>query len=145
MNKVVTLRAAAFVIGLLALPVEVFAYGPGCPWCTNEPAVLPASDPEMHVSVRWCGIDESPSVNDPSLACQSDFKTMMWRRHERAADCIWIPQGRLTLRSGGAITKTDYVSFPDLDTSVGLAGDVETDSSGNYAELFDTWTVLRER
>ena len=115
-----------------------FAYDPGCPYCAAEPAVLTAADPLLNMSMKWCTYSEAASTNNPGLACQSDFKTMLWRRHERATDCIWTPQARISLRSGGAVQKSDYTQFMDLDTAVGLPGDVSVVSPG-LQDLIDTW------
>jgi hypothetical protein len=90
--------------------------------------------------MKWCGIAQAPSVADPTLVCQNpgDFKTMMWRRHERASDCIWIQQCQLTLRSGGAIQSSDYKSFADLDTSIGTPGDIVISP---ITEMDNTWMM----
>jgi hypothetical protein len=112
-------------------------YGPGCPRCTTQAVQLPASTPGLHTSMKWSGISQAPSIANPALGCQMDFKTLMWRRHERASDCIWIPQCRITLRSGGAISSTSYIQFGDLDTSIGIPGDVEVSP---LTELVNPWT-----
>jgi hypothetical protein len=131
---------AVFVLlcTLLAYPPTPQAYDPSCTWPTQEPAVVSSTEPQLHISVKWCGISEAPSVDDPTIVCQNpgDFKTMMWRRHERASDSIWIPQCRMTLRSGGAIQKADYLEFADLDTGIGNAGDIVVSP---VTEMDDTW------
>ena len=100
-------------------------YGPGCPWGTPEPAVIGGA--ALHAGIKWCGISEAQSVNNPTLVCQApgDFKTMLWRRQERASDCIWIPQCNMTLRSGGVIAMSDYHAFNDLSPTPGVLGDVQ--------------------
>lgn len=121
----------------LASPPAVQAYGPSCPWCTKEPNTVPSPGAVLQVSMKWCGLEEAPSVDMPALACQSNFKTMLWRRHERATDCILTPEANITLRSGGAVQQSDYLSFPDLDVSVGAPGDLSVEPP--FTELVDTW------
>lgn len=129
-----------FIASLVICAMSSSAYGPPtCPYCVSEPQILTHADPLLHVSMKWCGVDPAPTVADPTLACQApgDFKTMLWRRHERATDCIWTPQARITLRSGGAVQKSDYVMFSDLSGTPGVPGDVDITSP--YTELFATW------
>jgi len=120
-------RLATQIVFLLCLliPPTSFGYGPGCPYCTKEPPVVASNKKLLHASMKWCGIAEAPSVNDPTLVCQMDPRTMMWRRHERASDCIWIPQCRITMRSGaGFVTHNNFKVIPDLDTTTGMPGDI---------------------
>ncbi len=96
----------------------------------KEAPVLDADEPQKNVSIRWCNLAGAPSVDDPSLVGAPDAKTMAWRRHERASECIWIPQCRITLRSGAGITKEDFPTITDIDTSVGDAGDIVIHNCG---------------
>ena len=109
---------------------------PACPYCAAEAIVLPTTTPLLFASIKWCCIAEAPCISDPTRVCQvaGDFKTMMWRRHERPSDCIWIPQCQITLRSGGIINVQQFKEFNDLDASAGNPGDIAIlDGMGNPA------------
>lgn len=136
-------------LGLLVLiaSVAAHAYGPGCPYCTNE-QTYSFTGPDLHMAMKWCGISEAPSVLLPQiLMCPNvnDFKTMMSHRHERASDCIFIPQARITLRSAGSVQVSDYQQFNDLITDVGVPGDVdnqtETTTLGRPDEVLASWLI----
>lgn len=123
----------------------VHGYGPGCPYPNPEPVVLTSGD-YLFISMKWCGITEAPSVNAPASSlpgCTNPgddpltFKGMLWRRHERASDAIFIPQCRITLRSGGTVHFSQYLKFNDLDTSVGAPGDIVVEPDD--AEMYQTW------
>ena len=43
-----------------------------------------------------------------TTVCRNNWKKALWNRHERASDCIWIPQCRLTLRSGAAAPRSKF-------------------------------------
>jgi hypothetical protein len=135
----VRLTLLSLVLGLqLAVPAhQAVAFHPSCTYCTAEAPVLPGTDPLLNASMKWCGLSEAPTVADPSLYCEDDFKSMLWRRHERASDCVWIPQSRLTLRSGGAIQHTGYTQFGDVNLGTGAPGDVVVDSP--FTELLATF------
>ncbi len=123
--------------------------------CTPElkaDPVLPADTEALAVGLRWCGLIGAPAVDDPSLVGEDTFKDMMWRRHERASECIWIPQCRITLRSAAGIVKDDYQTIPDIDdplVSDDVAGEVVirvpdgdddgTDPDPDYSELRELW------
>ncbi len=127
--KISALPQLSSIVLLLVVgwPLDSEAIHPDCDFCT-KPATT-SSDALLSVSVKWCGLSESLTVADPSLMCQTSFKTAMWRRHERASECVWIPQAKITLRSGGAIQKEDYTSFADPDTGEGNPGDVRVDEA----------------
>src|SRR5262245_25367807 len=95
------------------------AYGPGCPYPVPEPVVLSGVD-DLFITMKWSGITEAPSVSAPAASlpgCTNPgdapltFKGMLWRRHERASDGIFIPQCRITLRSGGTVHFSSYLKF----------------------------------
>jgi hypothetical protein len=116
-----------FLLCLLISPTS-FGYGPGCPYGTKEPPAVPSNKTLLYASMKWCGIAEAPSVSNPSLVCEMDPRSMMLRRHQRASDCIWIPQCRITMRSGaGFVAQNNFKVINDLDTSIGLPGDIVVD------------------
>ncbi|HXG48039.1 MAG TPA: hypothetical protein VNO52_10480 [Methylomirabilota bacterium] len=124
-------------LALTFLSGPALAYGPGCPHPAAEPAVLPAATALLNASMKWCGIAEAPGIANPALVCEPSFRDYMWRRHERASDRIWIPQCRITLRSGAAgISHLNYKMFGDLDTTTGLPGDIVVSP---ITEMDNTW------
>lgn len=139
MKKRVT-RGFVTIVGILILSLTVhmgtFAYGPGCPAVPNQPAVISTNAPVLDISIRWCGILEAPSVNNPWLACKGDPSSMLWGRLERSSDTIWAPQCRIDLRPGTWIQKSDYVYFNDLALSPGSPGDIVISPS---TELINTF------
>lgn len=137
-SSAVAWQIARLSLFVWALPAN--AYGPGCPRCMPEPAVLSSAHPLIEIPMKWCAIAQAPSILDPSLVCESTFKDFLWRRHERASDCVWIPQGRITMRSGAVGGSANFKSFDDLDISIGQPGDIVADFAGNFDdELHRTW------
>lgn len=134
MNGMMTRRGGA--LGTMALvSMAGMAHGQ-CPagfYCdrscpTAHPLVVAGTASGLNVSMKWTGIIGSPSVDSPAVACETTFKDMLWRRHERATNCVWIPQAKINLRSG-ALAWGDlmgsYITMADADTSVGTAGDID--------------------
>jgi len=101
----------------------------------------------ISVPVRWCVIGNDINHNgtfDPgetgALAFtnpggvlngqgmpEPDTDNVLWRRHERASDNVWIPEVNITFRSGFTAAVRDQAHFPvipDPDTSIGQYGDV---------------------
>jgi hypothetical protein len=70
--------------------------------------------------LRWCAIDNTPAVTNPMGAPanpyngtpEPDTDSVLWRRHERASDNIWIPRAEITFRSGVTAAIRDMASFP---------------------------------
>ena len=62
----------------------------------------------ISVALRWCALHGSPAVTNPmgaplnphTMAPETDTDGVLWRRHERASDRIWIPGADITFRSG---------------------------------------------
>lgn len=68
----------------------------------------------IKVPLRWCAVDGSPAVTDPSAAPGSppDTDTVLWNRHERAGDKIWKPQAKIAFRSGIIKSVKELANFP---------------------------------
>jgi hypothetical protein len=66
----------------------------------------------IEVPLRWCAIEGSPAVTNPGGIGEPDTDNVLWRRHERASDNIWIPQAGITFRSGVTATIRDNMNFP---------------------------------
>jgi hypothetical protein len=109
------LPGMAFVLSFLALPV----------------ARVEGGD-QLQVPLRWVALKGSPAVTNPGGVGEANTNDVLWRRHERASDRIWIPGANITFRS--AITREildiDQASFPVIDdprppgTGPGAEGDI---------------------
>jgi len=125
-----------------------------CPACTDpEDSVIDPEAAQLSVAMKWCGVAEATSMADPSVVCEDNFKDVLWRRHERASECIYIPQCRITLRSAGAVQKEDYSLINDMrvglddDTGIehGDAGDLTFPYDLSYlTELMELWMACDE-
>jgi hypothetical protein len=55
----------------------------------------------QQVPIRWCGVQGSPSIVDPSRVGETNPNDVLWRRHERVTEEIYLRQGAsMTFRSG---------------------------------------------
>lgn len=141
--------AVACITSTAVVALPAGARAQACTPDLKAAPVLPADTESRAVGLRWCGIIGAPAVDDPSLVGEDSFKDMLWRRHERAAECIWIPQCRVTLRSAAGIVKDDYQQIPDIDDPLiddDAPGDVvirvpdaEGESVADYSELRELW------
>ena len=97
---------------------------------------------QRYIAMRWGCIIGSPSCDNPALVFEPSHNWMMWRRHERASDCIWIPASRISMRSGSAGGRTAFEKITDPDTSNGAhqVGDLVVTPS--TTELFQAWNDL---
>lgn len=132
-------RSAAAVFGLmLALGVGEAAH---------------ASGQLLEVPVRWCALRGSPAVNAFGSLGEPDTDAVLWRRHERASDRVWLNQGTsITFRS--AVTANNLndknVSYPIIDDpdvdapghdAPGVEGDILDPNLGNTKEFDDAVTA----
>ncbi|MFQ5910970.1 MAG: hypothetical protein ACE5IJ_09670, partial [Thermoplasmata archaeon] len=79
----------------------------------------------IHVPIRWCGIEGAPSMVDPGLVFESTTHDVLWRRHERPSDLVYIPQVEMSFRSGATAALPDFPVIPDPTLSTGSnPGDV---------------------
>jgi hypothetical protein len=73
----------------------------------------------LHVPMSWCIVDGSPAQASPNLAGDTNTDAIIWRRHERPTDNIFIPQTGISLRS--AINSIwgswSFPTISDQDTS----------------------------
>lgn len=94
------------------------------------------------VPVRWCVVADDangngvfdageggpPAFTNPGNVGEPDTDNVLWRRHERATDNIYLPQANVTLRSALYNIVEDatlrFPIIPDQDLSAGQAGDV---------------------
>lgn len=75
-----------------------------------------AGDGLLQIPVRWYAIKGSPTADNPASLGEPDTDNVLWRRHERASDQIWIPApiSRFGARSPTRSYKTR--AFPSLTT-----------------------------
>jgi hypothetical protein len=108
-------RSAAALFGLtLALGVGEAAH---------------ASGQLLEVPVRWCALRGSPAVDNPGSLGEPDTDAVLWRRHERASDRVWLNQGTsITFRS--AVTANN---LNDKNVSYPIINDPDVDAPGHDA------------
>ena len=116
---------------LLALVVAggLFTFPP----TTLAPPAAADGPPEaqlIHIPLRWCALEGSPAVTNPAGVGEPDTDGVLWRRHERASDRIWIPGAAITLRSAFAAAVVDGANFPAIP-------DPRPPASGGAGQLGD--------
>jgi hypothetical protein len=86
----------------------------------------------LHVPASWCIVVGSPAQAAPNVAGDTATDDVIWRRHERPTDAIYINQAGITFRSAinNAWTVLDFPQLTDADTAVATAGDVRGDTPG---------------
>jgi hypothetical protein len=89
----------------------------------------------IQIPIRWCGVNGAPSMVNPGLVGESTTNDVMWRRHERPSDSIFIPQAEITFRSGypTAPVPPTFPIIADPQPTPGNPGDVRSDD--NFAEF----------
>ncbi len=116
----------------------------GCPFCTSdlqEDRVVSPSTPLKGLYMKWVALPGAPSISNPSLVCEDDFKDVLFRRHIRAASCIWIPQCRIALTPAFS-PDSNYGIIQDQDLSIGQPGDVVINADTLFSsEILDTFNV----
>ena len=92
----------------------------------------------LHVPLSWCVVQGSPAEDNPDVNGDTDTDAVIWRRHERPTDNIYINATGITFRS--AINDVwGTLNFPiidDPDTSLGIEGDMrgEASATGGLAD-----------
>ena len=122
--------ASAALAAVLLVPATVSL---AVPDGTRQAADLPGPTDVLHVPMSWCILNGSPAQAAPNIlsegAAAPDTNTdgVIWRRHERPTDNIYLPQATISLRSeinnawGAAF---DFPFLNDTDTTRGQVGDV---------------------
>jgi hypothetical protein len=92
------------------------------------------------VPVRWCGVEGAPSMDNPGTVNEATTDDVLWRRHERPTDAIYIPFADMSFRAGAtAAIKNGPQSFPIIRDPFGLGGSLE----GDTGEANDAVTMCR--
>jgi hypothetical protein len=92
---------------------------------------VPNNAEALAVEMAWVAVQGSPTVEDPSLVCEDNFRDVMWRRHVRANSCIWTKQCRIVL-TPVFNANPSYQIIPDPRTTVGEEGDVVDNSEERH-------------
>jgi hypothetical protein len=90
-----------------------------------------------HIPMSWCAVRGSPTVDAPNVPNPPnpndvDTDSILWRRHERPTDMIWLDQAGITMRSGihNDLTTLNFPKIFDPDPPTtnfpnrGIEGDV---------------------
>jgi len=116
----ILILATAFALCVIPTTRDVGATGGG----SNGRDIL-------HVPISWCAVQGSPAEANPNIMgldgiTDNTTDAILWRRHERPTDNIFLQQADLSLRSS-INDSWGELSFPilaDPDLAVGLPGDV---------------------
>ena len=69
----------------------------------------------LHVPMSWCVVNETPAEDDFMHMGESSTDTLIWRRHERPTDNIFIGPAGISFRSAINNIWTGNLSFPDIN------------------------------
>ena len=81
----------------------------------------------LHVPISWCAVQGSPAVANPNLNGDTTTDTILWRRHERPTDNIYVNPSGITFRSAINSVWGTGLTFPiiaDPDTTLATQGDM---------------------
>ena len=82
----------------------------------------------IQVPLRWCALKNTPAVTNPAGVGEPDTDNVLWRRHERVTDHIYLAQGAdITFRSAFEAQVRDTNSFPVIDDPTISPGSQEGD------------------
>jgi len=92
----------------------------------------------IRVPLAWCPVNGSPAVSDPNIpnpwgGVDRTTDDILWRRHERVTDDIYLPQGTgITFRSGvlnPVQTSLHYPTINDPNEALGSPGNVTVEDT----------------
>jgi hypothetical protein len=80
----------------------------------------------LHVPTSWCIVQGSRAQTAPNIAGDTATDDLIWRRHERPTDSIYVNQAGITFRSAinNAWTTLDFPIIADPNTTLGVQGDL---------------------
>jgi hypothetical protein len=133
-NDMMRARAGLLAIPTTAAALAVALAGPA-------PATVPGGQTILHVPMAWCIVNGSPAQAAPNVLSEgttvADTNTdaVIWRRHERPTDNVYLPQASISLRSAinDAWGTFNFPLLNDTDTSVGQTGDIVSGSAEETA------------
>lgn len=134
MRRVLTLRSALILTAAAALFLCASA-------AERASATMPGGTDVIHVPMSWCILSQSPAATNPnvtdefSLVTDTTTSAVIWRRHERPTDHIYMPAATISLRSainnawGGFTFPVFSDPLTDVQTPGDIRGDVPMDTT----------------
>ncbi|NJM31306.1 MAG: hypothetical protein HC855_15575, partial [Rhizobiales bacterium] len=93
----------------------------------------------LHVPMAWCPVIGSPAQAAPNIAGDTATDDLLWRRHERPTDNIYINTAGITFRSAinNAWTVLDFPQIADPDTTLATPGDMRGEDVNAFGVEFN--------
>jgi len=93
----------------------------------------------IHVPMSWCVVEGSRAEASPNIGADNETDAVIWRRHERPTDNIYLPQADISLRSAinNAWSVLDFPIIADPDTSQGVTGDMRGEDVNSFGVEFN--------
>lgn len=93
----------------------------------------------LHVPISWCIVQGSPAEANPNVAGDTTTDALIWRRHERPTDNIYINQAGISFRSAindvwGSLS---FPIIPDPDTTLATPGDMRGEDVNVFGAEFN--------
>ena len=106
----------------------------------------------LHVPISWCAVQGSPAVANPNItavgggATDTTTDAILWRRHERPTDNIFLPQADITLRSAinNAWGTLNFPILADPNMTQGVQGDVRGESNAQLGAGSEFQTLIAD-
>ncbi|HXT22155.1 MAG TPA: hypothetical protein VN923_15485, partial [Thermoanaerobaculia bacterium] len=94
----------------------------------------------LHVPTSWCVVRGSQAEIAPNVAGDTATDDVIWRRHERPTDFVYVNQSGITFRSAinNAWTILDFPRINDPDTTLGVQGDMRGENVNTAGVEFNT-------
>ncbi|MGD1838664.1 MAG: hypothetical protein ACPKPY_11495 [Nitrososphaeraceae archaeon] len=137
------------VFGLILLLLEVSAFNligikkvnAIDAWINNNVA----SGHIIRVPIAWCAVTGSHAANSPNIpnpwgGSDTTTEDVLWRRHERVTENIFLDQAGITFRSALSNPFFNSFTFPiinDPEQSVRMIGDLNLFSSTEASEMIN--------
>ncbi len=118
-------RQSAMVVTLAGLVTGLASTG-------TSSAAVPGGRDILHVPMAWCTVNGSPAQAAPNVTSEgstvadTDTDAVIWRRHERPTDNVFLPQASISLRSAinNAWGTFDFPLIADPSATPGNPGDI---------------------
>jgi hypothetical protein len=129
LNEIISYVLISLIVLVVPLAYEVTiikdVYAPGT-WNGQD---------TIRVPIAWCAVRGSPAVENPNIpnpwgGADTTTDEVLWRRHERATDNIFINQAGITFRSAindALHTSLDFPPIDDPSLSPGVPGNLTLD------------------
>jgi hypothetical protein len=137
LNQIISYVLISFVVLVVPLAYEVTIIKD-----VHAPGTWNGQD-TIHVPIAWCAVRGSPAFENPNIpnpwgGADTTTDEVLWRRHERATDNIFINQAGITFRSAindALHTSLNFPNITDPNVSIGMPGNVTTAFVNNGQEL----------